>query len=351
MLSPFFTNSDTKFPSANEHDPTSLLNELERIHAEIEHDLAASPVPFSAKAICNELFAVREKYEPQNDFSNELPPYEPDRWHKLDEAESISNINSTEKTKRNNGLANEVSDLVRKYQKQKAGEDSFSPAPVSSPPEQFQEQPTLIPIHSKRQSTVTYHQPHAKTKQIVRNVCRPNKHSSQDISKNDVLPTLSWKWLSQYENEATMRFTSNFGAILILIGWGGAVCGMIIFLRAFFTASKSWTIYGIPFFAIGLFCLALGILLNILSRKMRQINELKQRLTAQRIHDNSVNKSQRTLKSKQRIQPAAKKNHSKSSANPIKKDDKQTIYRRLLGLKIEIDNLLQQCRKFNSRNE
>ncbi|MDR1494173.1 MAG: hypothetical protein LBT05_15840 [Planctomycetaceae bacterium] len=345
MLSPFLTNGDAKSSSANENDSVSLLKELEKIRAEIEHDLATSPIPFSAKAICNEPFALSEKYELPNDLSNELPPYEPEqRYNKLEKKEDADRINNIKKQKRKNGLDDKISDLVKTYKKQRDDENPSHSTLVSYQMESFQEEPMVIPIRSKRQSPLTYHQPHVKLKRIARKIRRRDKRLRQDVSENNVAPMISWKWLSQYESESTMRLASNFGAILTLVGWIGAACGTMIFLRAFFTASKSWTIYGIPLFAIGLFCLALGIILHILSDKMRQVNELKQTLTAQRIRHSS-NKPQRPLRSKQQRQPLAKKKDSKVNANLIKKDDEQplqSIYHRLLELKGEVNDLLDQ---------
>ena len=197
----------------------------------------------------------------------------------------------------------------------------------------------------------------------------PRPERSQNVENNErrfirsekesTYPSLPWQAISRYENETLCRFATNASTFSLFLGWGAIACGILIFIRSFFVGSMIWLNYGLPVLSLGAVCLFLGIILSILSEKMQQINELKQNLTVQRIvsksdrkfdppHQNYAPDRERTVKSESAKKTATIVTQTASPpASDSEDEELKDVYERLVKLRSEIDELINECENSN----
>ena len=221
--------------------------------------------------------------------------------------------------------------------------DTISPTP--KPNEETAEQrywryddaPVVIPIRRK-----------SSEKQGIPSTRLPShpytQHFQPDEDEADSLP---WRFISRYENETVLNWVANISSMVIFLGWGAVACGVLVFIRSFFVSSTVWLSYGLPVLSLGAFCLILGIVLEVLSGKMQQINELKQSLTAQRILGRSPRKFDPPLtpgRSLDRMEQRLDLTHLPPEPNsPKEHQESDDIYKRLVNLRAEIEELIDEC--------
>ena len=196
----------------------------------------------------------------------------------------------------------------------------------------YDDPPLVIPIRKteKRSST-------GNTEFLTGKPGKVNRGGQQDTSTTNNrnqgngldLSALPWSVFSQYENETFVRLASHGSNWSLCIGWVAIACGVVIFVRSFFVSSMIWLHYGLPVLSLGAACLFLGILLSILSEKMQHLNDLKQSLTAQRILCSSHKKSHLP--------------HDTQIHKHVEHDETTDIYDRLLQLRSEINELIDEC--------
>ena len=188
--------------------------------------------------------------------------------------------------------------------------------------QRYDDQPVVIPM---RKAEPQGHPRHSKfVTGEHRQTC--HYHQQPEPRKDNVgdLSTLPWGVFSQYENETFVKLSSHASNLSLLIGWGAIACGVVIFARSFFVSSMIWLNYGLPILAFGAVCLFLGILLNIMSEKMRHINDLKQSLTTHRILNPSHGKAETYTRQHEKV-------------------GLQNVHGRLLKLQAEINELIDEC--------
>ena len=185
----------------------------------------------------------------------------------------------------------------------------------------FDDSPVVIPISQAGIRTST--QNSSSVTQKPRKDHREVRQGEHNNSHVDFTP-LPWGVFSQYENETFLKLSRNACNWSLFIGWGAIACGVVIFIRSLFVSSMIWLNYGLPVVSLGAACLFLAIILNILSEKMQQINDLKQSLTAHRI-----------------LLPKGRK--SEKHARQQEKDESANLYDRLIQLRSEINELIDEC--------
>ena len=191
--------------------------------------------------------------------------------------------------------------------------------------------PVVIPI--RQRNTPAKHGISSK-KQCVNQF----DHYDQPELYDESALTLPWGFISRYENENRLKFISFASNLTLFFGWGAIASGILVFARSFFVSSMIWLNYGVPVLSLGAVLLFVGIILGILAEKMRQINDLKQSLTTQRI----LNKSNREFDLPHEIAAPVNQNMS-NGTNERPESESDDVYDRLIKLRYEINELIDEC--------
>ena len=321
------------FSRKNLDEYSTLLDELARIRKDIEQEFL--PAVHMTDLVRNHSSSSSDESEADKPFyPNSFQRFYRFDFEHLERNDSrLLNINSEnsgfiESTKNDSktqqcGKEFKASAYHPEFEQTEEDPEYFSSLPKQSKIKQhdyhLDEGPVLIPIH-RPEARIPKHD----TKFAEANPREIHQYSQDGPAVID-FSALPWGLINQYENENFVNMAGNAGNLSLFIGWGAIACGVVIFARSFFVSSMIWLKYGLPVIALGAVCLFLGIILSILADKMQHINDLKQSLSAHRILNQSTKKN---------VPPPV---------NQSEHGESEDIYGRLIKLRSEINELIDEC--------